>query len=377
MVTFNVRLTLKDIRDFCYLNQHPVLMALKILCFLFIIVGFIAFEICMALYSIKFLLIYMISTLLILTFIFFTFFYKYFTMVRMYKKSKLLGIPQKYEVSENGIHIISEKGFINIKWDDIYKLKELRTCFLLYTAPFKTSIIPKRCFNSSEQLNLYNKIMVEKLGNKKLELKFYKLKYSKPDDDIPNSAITEIENLELNNNTNDYNSYEQPLFSLEVLLTKNELMKINYKMYYLRPFGIILTLIGIRAFYVFITSPYDNSKLVILGIGAMFLFLVPIGIYLNVNKFYKHNKDFKTPTKYYFFDDYVRIEHTSGKSQIKWSDFVKINEVASGYMMYVTSKLFHFIPRRVFINSSEFDKFREMLINTSKKHNLKAKLKNR
>jgi len=69
------------------------------------------------------------------------------------------------DLDENTIKFASKNSISKIKWEGFYHFIESDNVFNLYTSKIIYHIIPKRAFINSEQLDVFRKIVVEKINN--------------------------------------------------------------------------------------------------------------------------------------------------------------------------------------------------------------------
>lgn len=90
---------------------------------------------------------------------------------KYFNSNKLLQNEQKYNFTDEGISISSENGNGKIDWDKIFKVDESKTFFALYISIGQAYIIPKRFFNSDDDIKLFKEILKDNIDNKKLKMK--------------------------------------------------------------------------------------------------------------------------------------------------------------------------------------------------------------
>jgi hypothetical protein len=139
---------------------------------------------------------------------------KYLTQRYNFQKSKLLSNPQCFEFQDEGIKITSPIANSTIYRSDIFKIKELKPCFIIFISPLKYTLIPRRCFCAQEELILFRHLITQKMDKKKYKLKKYRLGKAAPDNEQsipfqpPNSSTVEPEG--------------SPLLKVNIHLTKKE-----------------------------------------------------------------------------------------------------------------------------------------------------------
>ncbi|MBT30843.1 MAG: hypothetical protein CMO01_14390 [Thalassobius sp.] len=90
----------------------------------------------------------------------------YSQFVRKYKKNPLLIGELIYEFTQTKIKVKMLGKENTMGWEKLYKVKEYKSWFLLYTDNFTASYIPKNCFENKEQID-----QLKTLINSKKDLK--------------------------------------------------------------------------------------------------------------------------------------------------------------------------------------------------------------
>ncbi len=78
------------------------------------------------------------------------------------------------------------------------------------------------------------------------------------------------------------------------------------------------------------------------------------------------NKNMYLPVKYVFNDDKVNVVSSISTGEVKWDAFVKWQEIANYYLLYVSNQQFICIPKSS-IPEQDVTKFETMLSNKIKK----------
>jgi len=68
------------------------------------------------------------------------------------------------EIEETGIRISQTNGFLLLLWNDISSVKEFADFFIFWSNGLATSI-PKRCFNSLEEEELFRNYIINYVPN--------------------------------------------------------------------------------------------------------------------------------------------------------------------------------------------------------------------
>jgi hypothetical protein len=80
---------------------------------------------------------------------------------REYKSDQLIKNEFIYRFSANGIHQKRGRSINVINWKEIVSIKEFSPMFLIYVSRNKAMVIPKRFFESKEEINLFKKMVNE------------------------------------------------------------------------------------------------------------------------------------------------------------------------------------------------------------------------
>lgn len=265
----------------------------------------------------------------------------YYVQIYSFKRSKLLGGLQCYEFHGDQIRSSSRNGTFSIAWSDIYKVRELKPCFLIYQSPAKIYVIPRRCFSDQEQLERFLSILEDNVDRKKLKIRRYRLGKSRPDSS--EGFITPTAPKE-------DNSCGAQLMEIEFVITKKDYIGYFFRQYYTKPSGLVITGLGVYFIYNYISKVADMGVAIIgsLITGAFLVFLIPVILYINILRQFDKDTVYRQPYLFRFFDDCYTLEHPSGNNRIFWRDLVKINETRQEYIFFVTTRMVHFIPKRVF-----------------------------
>lgn len=357
-----IKYTLKDFRDFCFARTYGGIIR-KILLVPFLLF-FILMLICipagiLLLLSEPDKLILFVPLVFMVIFVFFViellpFLISYMFYRNNYKKSKTFQNLQCIEVSKDKFMISSIEGSTLLLWDEIYKIQELRPCFLIFSASTKATILPKRCFVSQEQLDEFRNVLKNSIQKNKLKLKNYKLKHSFPD---YGEIELETEKLVITEDFED-DQQEKPEFELDVLLEKKDLLIFNFLFFYSKPVGIVFTLFGI---YLLITNLmciknieyFSSFNIFLLISGIFFVFILPLMLFIRSSRAYENDPIIKKPIKYKIYKEHYIVKNSSSVTKIRWSELVKVVETKYGFFLYITTQLVHMIPKRCFISKED------------------------
>lgn len=353
-IKVNVTYTLKDLKEFAHAKFYPGVIGKMY----YIILGFILPISCISIVIADAIInsdrsLLNLLPVTIIPFIVFSFIVQapfllhYFTIKSNFKKSKLLNTPQCFEFGENNLVVSSSNGYFSVLWQDIFKVRELKPCFVIYISPLKYFLIPRRCLSSQEQLELLRDILKEKIDKKKLKLKKYPLGKISVDKDIQKYDEAES-NVQIAEE-------EIPLFELNFSLTKEELLAVNFRLFYTRPSGIIMTAAGLLLLVWYIEPLLSNgsSPIIRLFLGLFFTVYPPVILYYRTKKGFEKDASLHKVFTYKFYKNFYVVISEVTEHKVLWSDIVKITEIKTAYLIFVTKYIAHIIPKRVFEDNEE------------------------
>jgi hypothetical protein len=422
-LSINVRLALKDLRAFSMarINSgiHIVRLILCILITFLMLTGIVIAALSFSDAELKQITVIMATVILIMAWVFYLLpmLSLYMRLRTSFIKSKLLRVPVCYKVFADRLEIWSENDRVILQWNEIYMVQEFRPCFAIQSVPGMIFLVPKRCFASQAQLDLFINIL-ELAGNKKkIKLKKYRLRDSRPAEDEIAVQATDARNRDVeaadrdiyaetgnietgvqDNGTRDRGSggrdpdsgekdpdpdtetegldtaavqstesedeQEKPVLEVEYKLLKKEYMNLSYRLYYTGPggliitaFGLVLTALSIRGFL--LGTGYPGLPL---ALGLFLVLYPPLIMFVGGNRHYLRNSALQKPRILKFHNDHFVVVHPAGTSKIRYSDLVKIREAKTAVLLYVTDRLMHIIPKRVFEGrEDELEALRDLL----------------
>lgn len=353
----NVQLTSKDIKDFSISKSFQNKFSKT----KFFFIGFITIMFIFLIFlsisvqpidgvTIKLIFILIAAYLFFISIIFSPVIINYLSNIYNYKKSVLLQNLHCYNIVDNGIFFSSSREKYTFTWSEIRKIQELNPCFLIVDTSGKYYIIPKRCFDNAAHLNNFISIIFSKLERNKFKLTGSKFDKFSPESG--NLVVLQENQVSMPEDTS------EPFSETKFMLNKKELIKVNYKIYYANPLGIIVSILGMLFLTSFMRmilqgSIYLPSLLFALSLGTLFTIFIPVSIYINTSNRFKKSDMLKSPYIYKFYSDYFTINHPSGCGQVRWSDLVKAVEQKSSILFYVTTQTAHIIPKSVFQDNEE------------------------
>ncbi|WP_010246212.1 YcxB family protein [Acetivibrio cellulolyticus] len=352
-VKVNIKYTLKDIRDFCFTKVYGsvfrkiflALMALMIFAGAVCMLAFFIFSpdpgfmVVFAMFSILYLLIILVIVMM-------PFFTSYLILRNNFKKGKAWQSLSSVEFSKEEFTVSAIDGVAFHSWNEIYKVQEMRPCILIYLSFAKYYIIPKRCLASQEQLEELRNILQSSVQKSKLKLKKYKLTKSCPD-------FEETENGKVNATATELiedDCSESPELVLEYSLEKSDLLYINFMVFYTRPLGIIVSLLGafVTCNCVMRFRKITYPDLISILSGLVFIAFIPVMLIINSHRSFNTDPSIKKLSELKVYKDFYQIDHPSGRSRVKWVDLVKIKETKAHFLLYVSPQFIHVIPKRIF-----------------------------
>lgn len=347
----NVKYTLKDLREYSFAKERSGIQKAM---FIFRIVFAIMLTLGIAAVIPDFVNgvengIYIVIVTIVLLLFICSFdllgpFLVYLRLRDSFKKSKLLGILQCYRFFDDRLEIISETGSFTLWWRDVYSIRELRPCFVIQPSPGKIHLVPRRCFESQEQLDLFMNIIESGVGKRKIKLKGYKLKNSSPDHgEIKTSECTD-QTAEIKNEQG------EPILEVQCSILRDEYVGLNFRLYYTKPAGLLVTAIGVLFIYSSIRNLSFNpmSSFVALALGVTFIFFIPLKLYFSIIKRYENDAAIRKPYIIEFYDEYFVVGHPDGANKILYSDLVRVIEKKTAIMLFVTINTAHIVPKRAF-----------------------------
>lgn len=378
-ININIKYTEKDLRDFCFAKAYGRFGVIYIILYAVLLVPIIISMSLLLIFSFNALKEYIPILILSLLPVVFLFLFSLVPILYLYirhktnfQKSRLLHNLNCVEVSNDRFNVRTLESSFSLPWEDIYKIEELKPCFLVYYSPIKINIIPRRCFVSQEQLDEFLNILRNNVPKKKLKLKSYKLKKSSPDFGEVVTAV-EITRTQENEWTDEG---EKPEITLEYVLIKKDILKINFKMYYSKPAGIILTLLGVFLLYRSVYVISDTGFLPVifmLVLGIMFTIFTPLMLFVNTGRGFDKDPSLQKPFILKIYNNYYILEHPSGTSRIEWSKLVRVVEQNSAFIFYISTQLYHAIPKSAIINNPESLLKLRNILNEKSKEGVKVK----
>jgi len=73
--------------------------------------------------------------------------------------------------SDGGIYQVSDVGTLNLSYDKFFKVCETQMAFYAYVSSTQAVIVPKRCFESAEDVKTVRELFIKNVDKKKLRLR--------------------------------------------------------------------------------------------------------------------------------------------------------------------------------------------------------------
>jgi glucan phosphoethanolaminetransferase (alkaline phosphatase superfamily) len=117
-----------------------------------------------------FFLSYMVAILGALVF-FVNYLYTIFWARREWKTSAFAGESVDFTFSDAVIRMESARGSVSIGYETIFKICESQTAFYMYLSSASVIVVPKRCFENTEDVRALREFFVKNIDKKKLKLR--------------------------------------------------------------------------------------------------------------------------------------------------------------------------------------------------------------
>jgi hypothetical protein len=131
--------------------------------------------------------------------------------------------------------------------------------------------------------------------------------------------------------------------------------------------GLLTALLGAVLIYAIThDSPDHDAAMLIQGTRPWFLFMITISALIMIVPLVAARRSLRDPRakdgfNYHISRDGVRVEGSSGKSELNWTAFVDVREVSKAFFLFVHSNFFHVIPKRSLARLEDLALLREIL----------------
>lgn len=92
-----------------------------------------------------------------------------FRSKREFKSDKLIQSEITYDVTTEGVHQQVKRMSSFFEWSDFLKVQELEHMFLLYLSKNKAVVLPKRHFQTWDDINLFRDFVAAHVVSSKLK----------------------------------------------------------------------------------------------------------------------------------------------------------------------------------------------------------------
>jgi hypothetical protein len=96
-----------------------------------------------------------------------------FQSTKTFSDNKMIKEPLTYDFTSNQILITGETFTSSIRWNSLYKIKELNNWFLLYNDKTSMIVVPKKSFNNLEEVQTIRNFALHTNSDVMKELKSY------------------------------------------------------------------------------------------------------------------------------------------------------------------------------------------------------------
>lgn len=174
-VKANFKLEFKDYKDFNIHHSRKHFYGAAILYFVLFIITmlFKIFSSGMDAQLLKKILIVVVPTgILLASLILLTFYFLIaFHSKKVFKSQRRLQEEQNYIINDDGISLINKSSNNNIGWENIFKVTESKNSIFIYLGNVNSMIIPKRAFNSNDDITILKDIIKRNLSAEKIKIK--------------------------------------------------------------------------------------------------------------------------------------------------------------------------------------------------------------
>ena len=135
-------------------------------------------------------------------------------------------------------------------------------------------------------------------------------------------------------------------------LTWGEFKNFNLSLWYRKPAGIFLTIIGIGMLLLVLIYPFAPSitsgkfPLTQLIFGLSFTLLLPYWIYRSAKKNYDTNSRINENITYKFDTEWIEIKGESFDAKLTWNKINKVVETKSSFVIYTTEMTVSIVPKK-------------------------------
>jgi len=143
------------------------------------------------------------------------------------------------------------------------------------------------------------------------------------------------------------------------------------KWYYMKSYRIVfdfivaIILIIIGSFLQF-SNPKSVINMFIVVTGVLFLLILIFAIYINPKRIFRSEPKFKDEYFLSFSNEGIAFKTEHINSNLQWNHYVKFSESKEFYYLVYGRFMFTIIPKRAFVNKSNEEEFKKLLIDKIK-----------
>lgn len=152
-------------------------------------------------------------------------------------------------------------------------------------------------------------------------------------------------------------------------------IKLMFLLTYRKPAMVLFTIIGLvmivfsLGYFLDLNNMYESAPYVPGFLGFVFVFFLPLSIYLGAKRNFSSNGRLNERIKYEFNEDRILITGESFTSQLNWEKTYKVAELNHWILIYQNRQVANVIPKESF--KDQLTEFRALI----KSKNIKQKLK--
>ncbi len=259
-------------------------------------------------------------------------------------KNKIVAFHQEYNLQLLHIYVFSAVGINDesstehsfIAWDDIYYLTEFASCFAIEISTTKKFIIPRRCFESEQQLRDFRSIVSTNIPISKWSLKGFPLGYSKPDakTDALSDALIPLPDK------------TDSIYSIVYQLDEKEALNLNISMLlhskrFKKKFVFLALLFVVNICF----FKYDP---ILWGVCILFEIFLIYSMIISFkdasHKSFRTDKHIGKVVSISFFSDRIFVVNETSYSQCFWNTIWRIQKTNAGLLFYLQPGLAVILP---------------------------------
>jgi len=263
-------------------------------------------------------------------------------------------ILRTYVLSAEGIMDESKTENHILHWEEIYRLAEYPSCFILEnSSSVRTHIIPRRCFENEQQLRDFRSIVSSNLPASKWSLKGIPLGISNPD----------VKTNESFDDPVPFPDQKDSLYSFTFRYTEKEDEALHNTFVRsscrFKKLVVLLTFLFGMQIWLFLYKPLFWGAIIFIE-GYVVFWL--IGVFRKAYLKSKLNdKKFELDVTISFFTDRFVISERDGQSQYFWDAISRVKITRAGLLLYLRPSAAHVFPARVINSMPNKDEFKAFI----------------